>query len=341
MVAAEPLRVGYVLKRYPRFSETFVVHEILAHERAGLPIEIFALGPVEETHFQDCISQVRAPLTRLPESCRHGPPDVGPGRARPRRAARLLACGLPTGARQSPDHVAQCHRAGVVGPRAGPAPPACPLRHAGDDGSRGWLPPSPASATASPRTPRTSTSAMPSRSGWARSCATQAFALTVSDYNLQHLRSRFGTAADRLQRLYNGLDLRRLQFEPPRVGSARDPRGRSPGREEGACGCWSSAARVLALRGVDFECRVIGDGPLRAELQAQVEHAGLTGRLQLLGSRAQPEVMAAMRRAAVLAAPCVIAEDGDRDGLPTVLLEAMALGHALRVDLGGRHSGSW
>ncbi|WP_314723291.1 hypothetical protein [Haemophilus pittmaniae] len=57
--------VAYVLKRYPRFSETFVVNEILAHERAGTRIDIFALGPVQETHFQDGISQVRAPVTRL------------------------------------------------------------------------------------------------------------------------------------------------------------------------------------------------------------------------------------------------------------------------------------
>lgn len=44
-------RVGYVLKRYPRFSETFIVNEILAHEAAGQAVEIFALRPVDETHF--------------------------------------------------------------------------------------------------------------------------------------------------------------------------------------------------------------------------------------------------------------------------------------------------
>jgi hypothetical protein len=62
MFSTEPLRVGYVLKRYPRYSETFVVNEILAHEAAGLAIEIFALRPPAETHFQNIISQVRAPV---------------------------------------------------------------------------------------------------------------------------------------------------------------------------------------------------------------------------------------------------------------------------------------
>lgn len=59
------LKIGYVVKRYPRFSETFVVNEILAHEAAGLPLEIFALRPPVDTHFQDLISRVRSPLTYL------------------------------------------------------------------------------------------------------------------------------------------------------------------------------------------------------------------------------------------------------------------------------------
>src|SRR5687767_8157753 len=59
------MRIGYVLKRYPRYSETFVVTEILAHEAAGLEIEIFSLRPPEDTHFQDVIARVRAPVNYL------------------------------------------------------------------------------------------------------------------------------------------------------------------------------------------------------------------------------------------------------------------------------------
>ena len=60
------MKVGYVLKRYPRYSETFVVNEILAHEAAGLEVEIFALRPPSDAHFQDIISRVRAPVNYLP-----------------------------------------------------------------------------------------------------------------------------------------------------------------------------------------------------------------------------------------------------------------------------------
>ena len=61
-------RIGYVVKRYPRFSETFIVNEVLAHEAAGTDIEIFSIRPCTDTHFQNAISQVRAPLTRISSS---------------------------------------------------------------------------------------------------------------------------------------------------------------------------------------------------------------------------------------------------------------------------------
>src|SRR5262245_39501390 len=65
MPSAESLRVGYVVKRYPGYSETFIVREILAHERAGLDIEIFSLRPTKDGHFQDLIARVRTPVTYL------------------------------------------------------------------------------------------------------------------------------------------------------------------------------------------------------------------------------------------------------------------------------------
>ena len=61
-----PAKIAYVVKRYPRFSETFIVNEILAHEAAGQALEIFSLGPCSDTHFQNAISLVRAPVTYLP-----------------------------------------------------------------------------------------------------------------------------------------------------------------------------------------------------------------------------------------------------------------------------------
>lgn len=70
MASLPEMKIGYVLKRYPRFSETFIVTEIFALEAAGQQIEIFALRSVEETHFQDVLGRVRAPVHRVPDSFR-------------------------------------------------------------------------------------------------------------------------------------------------------------------------------------------------------------------------------------------------------------------------------
>ncbi|MBA3328710.1 MAG: colanic acid biosynthesis glycosyltransferase WcaL, partial [Solirubrobacterales bacterium] len=61
-------RVGYVLKVYPRFSETFVVNEILAHERAGANLELFALRPPTGGRFHPDIGAVAAPVSYLPSA---------------------------------------------------------------------------------------------------------------------------------------------------------------------------------------------------------------------------------------------------------------------------------
>lgn len=65
MPLARPLRVGYVLKMYPRFSETFVLREILAHEAAGLELAIFSLRPPADGRFHEALAHVRAPVTYL------------------------------------------------------------------------------------------------------------------------------------------------------------------------------------------------------------------------------------------------------------------------------------
>src|SRR5437879_174307 len=85
MPHTELARVGYVVKRYPRYSETFIVNEILAHEAAGVEVEIFSLRPPVDTHFQERIARVRAPARHL----------RGGGRAEPPRLQRPGSRGIP------------------------------------------------------------------------------------------------------------------------------------------------------------------------------------------------------------------------------------------------------
>jgi glycosyltransferase involved in cell wall biosynthesis len=73
----------------------------------------------------------------------------------------------------------------------------------------------------------------------------------------------------------------------------------------------------------DVTLRILGDGPLRAALQEQAARRGVA--VQLLGSRPPAEVRAALESADVLAMPCIVARDGDRDSMPVVVKEAMAM----------------
>jgi glycosyltransferase involved in cell wall biosynthesis len=149
--------------------------------------------------------------------------------------------------------------------------------------------------------------------------------VTVSDFNRAHLRRTFGPAAARVCRVYNGLDLAHFPYRPP---ADRPPRVVAVGRlvEKKGFADLLDACAVLAGRGREFTCQVIGGGELEADLRSQAERLNLHGRVELLGPRPQSEVIAVVQGAAVLAAPCVVGADGNRDGLPTVLLEAMALG---------------
>jgi glycosyltransferase involved in cell wall biosynthesis len=86
------------------------------------------------------------------------------------------------------------------------------------------------------------------------------------------------------------------------------------------------ACALCAAELPDFRCDIAGDGPLRAALQARADAAGLRDVVTLTGALASAEIVARMAQAALLIAPSIEAADGDRDGLPNVILEAMACG---------------
>lgn len=86
------------------------------------------------------------------------------------------------------------------------------------------------------------------------------------------------------------------------------------------------AAGELARRGVDFQLRIVGEGPLRSALTLQIAQAGLAKRVELAGALAAPEVAAAYREADIFWHTGVVDSQGDRDGLPNVIPEAFAHG---------------
>jgi glycosyltransferase involved in cell wall biosynthesis len=149
--------------------------------------------------------------------------------------------------------------------------------------------------------------------------------VTISDFHLDYLRQEFGPLAEKVIRVYNGVDLEEFPYSEPRE---RRPVILAVGRlvEKKGFGDLIDACEILARQGHRFGCRIIGAGPFKADLQARIHRSGLADRIELIGPRPQNEVIEEMRNAAVLAMPCIVGLDGDRDGLPNVIQEAFALG---------------
>ena len=149
--------------------------------------------------------------------------------------------------------------------------------------------------------------------------------VTETDYAAQFLDQRFPNCVDRIQRIYNGLDL--AEFE--RAGfSSTPPLIVAVGRlipKKGfsdlirACG-------LLAGGGKSFQCEIIGAGPLETELCRQIEELGLQDRVVLVGAKPQSQLRQRLAAANVFVLPSVIDADGGMDNLPTVIMEAMATG---------------
>jgi len=153
------------------------------------------------------------------------------------------------------------------------------------------------------------------------------FTVTISGFNRDVIASLCGpVAAAKVRVIHCGIPLRLYPQRPsPPEGAARII---SVGRMVDYKGFITLLGAVARLRGAgrDLRCDIVGDGPMRAEVEAEVGRLGLGGAVRLLGSRTQGEVRDLLRGATA----CVLASergrDGQMDGIPVVLMEAMAMG---------------
>lgn len=154
------------------------------------------------------------------------------------------------------------------------------------------------------------------------------FVVAISEFNRQHLADVVGAAATeaRFPLIRYGLPRHWFDTARTREPAADPPRILSVGRLVAKKGhlYLVRALGQLARAGVRFECSIVGDGPERETLEAAILRQGLTDRVHLVGVRSSAEVRKLMDAASLFVLAAVIADDGDRDGLPNVLIEAMA-----------------
>ena len=153
--------------------------------------------------------------------------------------------------------------------------------------------------------------------------------VTISSYNLEHLARLAPESADRVHLVYNGLELDRFPYRAPRRVDRRTPLqivgvGRLV-EKKGFADLITAASRLRDAE-IPVQVRIAGDGDQREALASKIAEAGAGDVVTLLGAMTQAEVVDLLRDADVFASPCVVGADGNADGLPTVLLEAMAIG---------------
>ncbi len=320
-------RIGYVLKVYPRFSETFVVTEILAREEAGDDVAIYALRPTTDSRFHPEIARVQAPVRWIPRHPKGSElwQRIASGVRTPAIAERLPGI-LAELADLPGDEVGQ----GVALAEAVLADGITHLHahFASLAGRMAWVA---SRLTGVPYTLTTHAKDIYHSSvdpQWLRRiCADADRVVAISRFNENHLARVLAGTGARVDLQYNALELDRFPFTPPApVGDTL--RVAAVGRlvEKKGFAHLIDAAGLLVGQGRRLDVRIAGAGDLADDLSAQIIAAGLEGTVRLVGPQPQDRIRELVAWADVFAAPCIPGEDGNIDGLPTVVLEAMALG---------------
>lgn len=327
--AGKRVRVGYLLKMYPRFSQTFVVNEILELERQGLDVSIVSLRKPNEGVFHECITRVKARAHYLPGSMLAGV------RGHLRTHWRLV--------RRSPaNYMATlwliCSRKGIRWREflqaghllrwvRGRRVKHVHVHFGTDEASVAMLAHMAGGLSYSMTLHAFDIfRANVDKALLARKINASRFTVTVCESNRRYILENVpGVDPAKVRVNYNGIDLNRFS-----VGEA-DRQERSiftVGRliEKKGFIHLIRALGLLRQEGLKVNCAIAGEGRDEKKLKREIRHLGLRSRVRLLGPIRQRRVQEFLHRSAAFVLPCVQAKDGNIDALPTVLLESLACG---------------
>lgn len=329
--------VAYLTKRFPRLSETFILDEILALEEAGVTLQLLSMADPHEAVVQPDVARVTSSVTYL-----QGEPGVAPtvrqlrrqwaahrelwGVDRDRYLRTLLTALRGRNRRVALRHFSQAGLLAMLVRRSGARHLHAAFAHspAAVAHQVHLLTGLPFSFAAHAKDLYLSDPV-----GLASRAAAAEFVLVCSASAERDLRAITGTSTEvRLQ--HHGVDT--VAFHPATQAEAAAPhqplRLLAVGRlvEKKGYPVLLDALSQVADGGHRVRCRIIGAGPLQASLQRRIDELGLQHCVDLQGARTRQEVTAAYRNADAFVQTSVVLADGDRDGIPNSVLEAMSCG---------------
>jgi len=324
-------KIGYVLKRFPRLSETFILNELLELERLGTSLQIYSLidVTVEEAGSprHHLVEELKSPVTYLPARQPLKKWRVKQGRFNQGQFSQQTlkeVCGGDV----PPESILLLQSA-LIGSMAKADGVKHLHAHFGTDAASAAMLASrltgiPFSFTAHAKDIFHESV---DRELLRQKIREASLVVTVSEFNKRHLAALAGKEAEeKIIRLYNGIDLKRFR---PDGSVRREPNlilGVGRLQEKKGFRHLLQACHKLRDSGQAFHCKIVGEGPEREPLARQIVESALQDRVELIGALPQEQLIELLKQAAVFVLPCVISANGDRDALPTVLLESMAAG---------------
>lgn len=324
-------RLAVVVKGWPRLSETFIAQELVALEEAGLAFDIWSLRRPTDKKTHPLHDRLKAPVRYLPEYLRDDPRRVAQAMGAAEKMPGFDAAAATFTADLARDDTAnRCRRWGQACVMAAELPddvagiyahflhtPASVARYTAILRGLPWA------FSAHAKDIWTSPE-WELREKLSAAHHGAVFGATCTGFGATHLQ---GLADDpaRVDLVYHGLDLDRFPTPPARTPRTKSTpfRMMSVGRLVEKKG-FDNLIDALALlpKTLDWHWTHIGGGALDGEMRARADVAGISARITWRGACDQPEVIASMRESDLFVLPSRVAEDGDRDGLPNVLMEA-------------------
>lgn len=336
--------VCYLTKRFPRLSETFILDEILGLEANGVALRLFSIADPDERVVQPDVARVRSPVAYL-RAGRGWQGSVRDYAGFARSHASLLAhrpwrwIRVATHllvARRHLSSIKHFLEAGAM---------ATAMESVGGEHVHAAFAHGPASIAHFVHllTGRPFSFAAHAKDLYlsspdilARKVAASTFVLACSESAADELRRivashwdpSVNVHTDKVVLAPHGVDVERFAPRPRPAEPTTTPRLLAVGRLVPKKGYATLLAALADMKsaGVDFQCRIVGGGGLRDELTDLVGALGLDGHVKLCGTLTQQEIVDEYHQADVFVQASVVTADGDRDGIPNSVLEAMATG---------------